>query len=192
VVRLGVLAAVGALLACDQPPEALQAERLPAPTAMLYRQLPTAATGARAHADLSVVPGGELEGSARFEQLASGVKVSVHLEHGAPGEKGVHVHEKGDCSDIAGQSMGAHFSPQPSRHGLPDSAMHHLGDFGNVQIDEQGNGDLEIVARGASLQSGDAASLVGRAIVVHEGRDQGTQPTGDAGKPIACGVIVAG
>jgi superoxide dismutase, Cu-Zn family len=189
-VLLGALLIVAAPLGCDQPPEALQAERLPAPTAMLYRVLPTGAPGAKAHADFRVVPGSSLEGSAHFEEVASGVKVTVDVAHAPPGEKGVHIHEKGDCSDIAGQSMGTHFSPQPSPHGLPDSAVHHIGDFGNIQIDEQGNGELEIVAKGARLQSGD--SFLGRAIVVHEGQDKGTQPTGDAGNPIACGVIVAG
>jgi superoxide dismutase, Cu-Zn family len=144
---------------------------------------------AAAKADLAVAGQPSMKASARFEQVETGVKVLVDVEGAPPGKKGVHVHEKGDCSNIPGKSMGEHFAPKQEPHGLPDAPQHHVGDLGNMVVDQNGKGRLEILAKGANLEQQDPMSFLGRAIVIHEGEDKGTQPSGDSGTPMACGVI---
>jgi Cu-Zn family superoxide dismutase len=88
--------------------------------------------------------------------------------------------------------MGSHFAPRQETHGLPSFPEHHIGDLGNIEIRDDGSGRLEIVARDANLRKDDALSFRDRAIVVHERADKGKPPpSGDSGKPIACGVIQA-
>jgi superoxide dismutase, Cu-Zn family len=147
---------------------------------------------AAAEADLVVQNGSHLKGNARFEQTEAGVNVLVEVQDAPPGKLGVHVHEKGDCSDIAGKSMGEHFAPRGESHGLPDAPQHHIGDLGNMVVDQNGRGELKIVAEGANLEKQDRLSFLNRAIVIHQGEDKGTQPSGDAGSPLACGVIEEG
>jgi Cu-Zn family superoxide dismutase len=147
---------------------------------------------AAAEADLKVADGSSLNGTARFEQVDSGVKVLVEVQDAPPGKMGVHVHEKGDCSDIPGKSMGEHFAPRDEPHGLPEAPRHHVGDLGNLVVDGSGRGELEILAEGANLEQQDPLSFLNRAIVIHRGEDKGTQPSGDSGDPLACGVIEEG
>jgi Cu-Zn family superoxide dismutase len=147
---------------------------------------------AAAEADLKVAGRPSMKGNARFEQVDDGVTVLVAVEGAPPGNLGVHVHEKGDCSDIPGKSMGEHFAPRGEPHGLPSAPRRHIGDLGNMVVDQNGRGELKIVAEGANLEKQDPLSFLNRAIVIHEGQDKGTQPSGDAGKPLACGVIEEG
>lgn len=175
--------------AADQPGAARDASPPPGTTA------PELDIGgladAAAEAQLQVRRGSSMTARARLEQVEQGVKVLVEVEGAPPGNKAVHVHERGDCSDIAGKSMGEHFAPRGEPHGLPDSARHHIGDLGNIQIGEDGRGRLEILAAEANLEEQDPLSLLDKAIVIHEAADEGTQPAGDAGSPMACGVIRA-
>ncbi|HLV66300.1 MAG TPA: superoxide dismutase family protein [Polyangiaceae bacterium] len=142
-----------------------------------------------AEAEFQTVKGIELDGEARFEETPEGVRIVVEVEDAPPGKRGVHIHQFADCSDIAGQSMGSHFAPRKHPHGLPTQTERHLGDLGNIEVGKDGKGRLEIVVPEANLRPGDSLSFVNRAIVIHQGEDKGTQPTGGAGKPIACGVI---
>lgn len=130
-----------------------------------------------------------LSAKATFEETADGVTIVLNVENAKPGKQAVHVHERGDCSDIPGKSMGDHFAPDYQQHALPDQEARHLGDLGNIEIGEDGKGKLEILAPRASLKADDSHSFLGKAIVVHESKDKGTQPSGDAGAPVACGVI---
>jgi Cu-Zn family superoxide dismutase len=132
-----------------------------------------------------------MSGDAILEEVSGGVRIAVELDDArpSPGKLAVHIHEKGDCSDIPGKSMGDHFSPRDTKHGLPTDPEHHMGDLGNIEIDGDGDGELKIQTVGGNLRPADAMSFVGRALVVHEGTDKGTQPAGGAGKPIACAVI---
>jgi Cu-Zn family superoxide dismutase len=120
------------------------------------------------------------------------VDVSVEVEGAKPGLHGIHIHERGDCHDIPGKSMGGHFAPGRHEHALPtEGTMRHLGDLGNISVSEEGEGKLEITVTRASLMRGASNSLVGKALVVHRGEDSGRskQPSGGSGDPIACGVI---
>ncbi len=108
----------------------------------------------------------------------------------APGTKhGFHVHEFGDCSAPDGTSAGGHFAPEAHPHGAPDPAAHHAGDLGNLEADAAGKATVNLLVPGLSLGSG-ARALLGRGVIVHaQADDLTTQPTGNAGGRIACGVI---
>jgi len=146
---------------------------------------------AEAKAIFKAAPGIKLKGEAELEATANGVSIEVEVSKAPPGLKGIHVHQKPDCTNIPAKSMGDHFAPDVKEHGLPNTGAHHLGDLGNISIDEDGKGELEIVVAKANLKQGDPLSLLGRAIVIHEKNDEGaqSQPAGNSGKPIACAVI---
>ena len=150
--------------------------------------------GRTASARFAPAPGTKVTGAARLEEVEGGVHITVEVERDlSPGAHGVHIHEKPDCSDIPGKSMGAHFAPDGKQHGLPGFAEHHLGDLGNLTVHAGGGGELEITVPRATLKDGGELSLVGRALVIHQKRDEGrrSQPAGDSGPPIACAVIEA-
>jgi superoxide dismutase, Cu-Zn family len=133
--------------------------------------------------------GSKLSGKAVLTETEGGVHVVLTLEGVEAGEHGAHIHEKGDCSAADGASAGGHFNPTSKDHGLPGAEKRHLGDLGNITIAKDGKGSLDITAPGANLKAGDAASFVGRAIIVHAKKDDGGQPTGNAGGRVGCGVV---
>ena len=130
----------------------------------------------------------KLSGTATFSTVPGGVKVAIHVTGAPPGMVASHVHETGDCSAKDAKSAGGHFNPTNHPHGLPDSER-HLGDLGNITIGPDGSGTLEITVKGATLTPNDPNSYLGRALIVHEKKDDGGQPTGNAGGRIGCGVI---
>ena len=112
--------------------------------------------------------------------------------HGLPpnGEFGFHIHEKGDCSAPDASSAGEHFNPANAPHGNPQGDAHHAGDMLNARSDAQGSAQVDLVASGVSLDSGAPNGVRGKAIVLHEKPDDyASQPAGNAGARIACGVI---
>jgi superoxide dismutase, Cu-Zn family len=143
----------------------------------------------KAEAEFDAAKGYKLKGEAEFHELADGVKVVVEVKDAPPGKRGIHVHEKPDCSDIAGKSMGEHFNPTANPHALPPESPRHLGDLGNIEVMKDGKGRLEATIPRANLKENDAVSLLNRALVIHEDEDTGAQPSGASGKPIACAVI---
>jgi len=133
--------------------------------------------------------GSKLEGRATLAASDSGVKVTVDVSGAPPGPHAAHIHQTADCSDKEAKSAGDHFNPMMHEHGLPPSEMRHLGDLGNLEVNKDGKGHLEITIAGANLKRGDKMSFLERAIVVHEKVDNGGQPAGNAGKRIGCGEI---
>jgi Cu-Zn family superoxide dismutase len=141
-------------------------------------------------AQLSPASGSAVSGTVTFEQRADGVHVHVIARALAPGEHGFHVHEKGDCSAPDATSAGDHFNPGHSGHGARDASVRHAGDLGNLRADSLGNVDATFVDKLITLSGSD--SIVGRAVIVHAQRDDLTsQPGGNAGGRVACGVIEA-
>lgn len=176
------------LMACSRPnaDQTLSAQEPHSPN-----QPPGSTVGKVAEAELQEAPGQDVDGDLKFETAPDGVRISGSIE-ASPGIHGFHIHEKGDCSDIPGKSMGAHFAPDGHEHALPtEEARRHLGDLGNVVIEANGKAKLDFVIVGATLTASDAHSLLGRSIVLHASQDVGKaqQPAGDSGTPIACGVI---
>lgn len=149
-----------------------------------------AATGATARATLESRSGSTVHGTATFTEEAGGrVHVLVHVENAPPGTHGLHVHEKGDCSDPEAKSAGGHFNPGAQPHAGPMAEHRHAGDLGNIEIGSNGTGDLDVRTDLLTVRPG-ANSVVGRAVIFHEKADDlTTQPTGNAGGRLACGVV---
>ena len=133
--------------------------------------------------------GSTAAGTIEFTQRSDGsVDVKVHLTGVPPGVHGFHIHEKGDCGND-GNAAGMHFNPAAAPHGAPDAASHHAGDFGNVTADSNGAVDTNFNTRSITVEDG-PKSAVGRAVILHANPDDlTTQPTGNAGSRIACGVV---
>lgn len=144
-----------------------------------------------AEASLSPTQGNRATGQVRFTQADDGVRVEARVTGLAPGGHGFHLHEKGDCSAPDATSAGAHFNPTNKAHGQPDKGEHHLGDLPMLDANAKGEASLTTVVKGASISDGDKG-LVGRAVIVHASPDDyKTQPTGNSGGRVACGVIQA-
>jgi Cu-Zn family superoxide dismutase len=147
------------------------------------------ATGPKASATLASTSGSTATGTVDLAQRGDGsVEVTVRLTGVPAGVHGFHIHEKGDCGDN-GNAAGGHFNPSGTPHGAPGAEAHHAGDFGNVTADAAGNVSTSFTTRSITLGDG-ANSAVGRAIILHANPDDlQTQPTGNAGGRIACGVV---
>ena len=147
-----------------------------------------AAVVQRAIAVLDPTKGSSVHGVVTFETVEKGVHVVANVSGLKPGKHGFHVHEFGDCSSDSSLAAGGHFNPGGMRHGAPDSEMRHAGDMGNLTADDSGNAHLDYIDPMISLQ-GDH-SIVGHGVIVHEKEDDlATQPTGNSGARIGCGVI---
>jgi superoxide dismutase, Cu-Zn family len=148
-------------------------------------------TGKRAVATLEAKSGSELTGEAFFVQEADGkVSFGVHVEHVKPGLHAVHIHENGDCSAADGSSAGGHWNPTGEEHGKWGEHPFHLGDIGNIDVGPDGTGSLSLETDLWNLNETGDHSVLGHAVVVHAGADDfKTQPSGDAGARIGCGVI---
>ena len=157
---------------------------------LLAGALAAADKPASASARLESRSGSTVTGTATSTELpGGGVKAVVHVEKAPPGTHGLHIHEKGDCSDPEAKSAGGHFNPTSMPHAGPMDAQHHAGDLGNIEIKADGTGDLEITCPMLTVKAG-PNSVVGKAVIFHEKADDlKTQPTGNAGGRLACGVI---
>jgi superoxide dismutase, Cu-Zn family len=131
--------------------------------------------------------GSKVMGKVTFTQQADGVEIEAELTGLTPGKHGFHVHEFGDCSKMDGSCAGGHFNPDKKQHGAPDAAERHVGDFGNIEADADGKATYKRVDKMISLSG--AHSIIGRAVIVHANPDDFSQPTGNAGGRVGCGVI---
>ncbi len=128
-------------------------------------------------------------GSVTFSQWGDSVEVVAEVRGVSPGPHGFHIHEIGDCSAPDFTSAGGHFNPGGTPHAGPSDPVRHAGDLGNIEIGEDGSGFLTISSSLITLAPG-PNSVVGRAVILHEKADDlVSQPTGDAGGRIACGII---
>ena len=150
------------------------------------------AAGAQAqniNVSLQPTQGNAAKGTVTVMPMGSGVHFRGTISGLAPGQHGFHIHEMGDCSAPDASSAGGHFNPDNKPHGAPNAPEHHAGYLGNITADASGNATVDIHADGLTLGSG-ANSVMGKAIIVHAGADDfKTQPTGNAGARLACGVI---
>ena len=132
--------------------------------------------------------GNAVTGTVTFTKTDDGVRVVVDLEGLTPGEHGFHIHEFGDCSDAEAKAAGGHYNPGGHVHAGPDAEKRHNGDLGNLTADASGKAHSERVDK--HLKLGGEHSILGRSVIVHEKADDlKTQPTGNAGARVACGVI---
>jgi Cu-Zn family superoxide dismutase len=185
------LAMIGAFAACGgshEPdpavePMAVEPIEEPAPE-------PAAAS---ASTELQGREGSGISGRITFTASTDGVTYTAEVSGlSGAGSHGFHIHETGDCSAADFTSAGGHFNPTGAIHGGPNDSEHHAGDLGNIESGADGAGTLSGSSAMLSVDDG-ANSVVGRAVILHEGQDDLTsQPTGDAGGRLACGVIQAG
>ncbi len=141
-------------------------------------------------AELQPTEGHEARGTVTFTQVEEGIRVVVAMEGlgNGPQKRGFHIHEHGDCSAPDATSAGGHFNPGGMPHGAPDNTERHAGDFGNLTVDANGVSRSEFIDTHISFSGPN--SIIGRAVIVHAQEDDlATQPTGDAGARVACGVI---
>ena len=142
----------------------------------------------KAIAVLHPTAGNTVAGLVTFTNSGDEVKVVADITGLTPGKHGFHIHEFGDCSSSDGSSAGGHFNPAHRNHGAPDASDRHAGDLGNIEADASGKAHLEWSDKMMKLSGPD--SIIGHAVIVHEKADDlKTQPTGNAGGRLACGVI---
>jgi len=145
----------------------------------------------RASATLAATAGSKATGTVAFTPNGDRVRVLAKVTGLAPGAHGFHIHENGDCSAPDGMSAGGHFNPTGKAHGNPAAGEHHGGDMPMLEADASGNATLDVTVDTVTLGT-DANSVVGRAVIVHKDADDfKTQPTGNSGARVACGVIAA-
>ena len=135
-------------------------------------------------------PGSKVAGTVTFQDTKAGLRVTVKLAGLEPGDHAFHIHEFGACED-AGKAAGSHYNPQGSQHGfLPKDGMHkaHGGDMGNITAAADGTAQIEMVLPKVALASG-KYTVAGRAVIVHEKKDDFSQPAGNAGGRVGCGII---
>ena len=147
----------------------------------------------QATAALHPTKGSKAFGEATFEQAGDKVHVLVNAQGLKPNqEHGFHIHEAGDCSSGDGMSAKGHFNPMGKPHGNPASGEHHAGDLPALKADKAGRAKLDVMLDTITLKPG-PTSIVGRGLIIHaDPDDYRTQPTGNSGARIACGVIKAG
>lgn len=195
-----LIAAALALSACSPTaPEAAPEAAAPAPVAEAPAEAAPAdaAAGmtqpaASARVVLAPLQDSGVAGELNFDVADGGVRIFGTVT-GLPagGQHGFHVHETGDCSAPDGSSAGGHFNPAGAPHGdRHGDGPHHAGDMPNLDVAADGSAAVDQVLAGLEIASAGANDIVGRAVIVHaQADDYATQPTGNAGGRIACGVI---
>src|SRR5436190_7188778 len=162
---------------------------LAAGAALAQSPVPKSAAPLKAIGVLHSTADNKVSGTVTFTEEADGVRVQVDITGLTPGKHGFHVHEFGDCSAPDLSSAGAHFNPTNKPHAGPDDMQRHVGDMGNIEADASGAAKLDYVDHNISLVR-EQSSVIGRSVVVHtKADDLKTQPAGDSGARIACGVI---
>jgi superoxide dismutase, Cu-Zn family len=141
----------------------------------------------KAIAVLQSASGSKVTGTVTFTKTGDTVQVVADITGLTPGKHAFHIHEFGDCSAPDATSAGGHFNPMHKPHGSPDSPERHEGDMGNLEADATGKAHLEL--KDNMLKFSGENSILGHAVIVHEKVDDWSQPVGNAGGRLACGVI---
>ena len=130
-----------------------------------------------------------LSGEVMFKEVPEGLQVTATVKGLKPNTThGFHVHEKGECKGPDYKSAGDHFNPESQPHGSPDTKMSHVGDMGNLVSDKNGVAKLTRVVPHTNAES--LKQMQGKAVIIHANADDlKSQPAGDAGDRIACGII---
>jgi Cu-Zn family superoxide dismutase len=174
------------VIACAPKEEAAAPEPVAQPQEM---PAPEKVAPLMASTTLQVPPDSSVGGTVTFTETAEGVRIAAHITGASPGLHGIHLHEFGDCSAEDFTSTGGHFNPTDAPHGAPTDAERHAGDFGNIEVGDDGVGHLELTSDMLTVAAG-PNSVVGRAVILHAGEDDlVSQPTGAAGGRLACGTV---
>jgi superoxide dismutase, Cu-Zn family len=153
---------------------------------------PEGQTPVGAGAALKPTQGNSVTGTLNLVAEKQGVRIGGMIEGLKAGsEQAFHIHSKGDCSAPDGSSAGDHFNPASQKHGDPKTpGPRHLGDMVNLKADASGVAKVDFLIEGATLHTGQPTDVLGKAIIVHQSKDDYiSQPSGNAGARVACGVI---
>ncbi len=132
--------------------------------------------------------GSNVEGVVTFTKSGNEVKIVADVTGLTPGKHGFHIHEFGDCSSPDGKAAGGHFNPTNNPHAGHDAEQRHEGDLGNLEADSSGKAHLDLTDNMMAMTG--EKSIIGRGVIVHEKEDDlKSQPVGNAGGRVACGVI---
>lgn len=195
-----------ALSACEPEPDAterqgsatesMESADRPAPVSDPNRARtaapPTAGEDDSAVAEITPTEGNDARGTLYLSTRNGTVQIAGTIRGLESGAHGFHIHEVGDCSAPDASSAGDHFNPHDDPHGSPRDLenAHHVGDLGNLTVNEQGEAQVDVEDN--EMQLSGPESVVGKAIVVHADQDDfETQPSGNSGAPVGCGEIVA-
>ena len=142
----------------------------------------------RVYVEIKPVAESNVSGILEFVQTGNTIKITGKLFNLSQGLHGFHIHDVGDCSGSAAENASGHFNPKSHEHGSPDSIKRHVGDLGNIEADEEGIAIINIIDKKISFKG--TNSIIGKSVIVHEDADDfKSQPSGNAGARIACGVI---
>ena len=146
---------------------------------------------ATAMATMEAASGSKVTGEATFTEENGGVRFELSVDNLSPGEHAVHLHEKGDCSADDASSAGGHWNPTMKPHGKRDGGhAFHKGDIGNMNVGADGKGTMQMTVEGWSIGGADSTNVIGKSVIIHEKADDFTsQPSGNAGARLSCGVI---
>ncbi|MBB5887015.1 superoxide dismutase family protein [Xanthomonas sp. LMG 8992] len=187
--RYGLPFAASALLmlaACSSAPP-----KAPPPPPPKAPPLASAGTVQQAQAVLAPASGSLVSGKLSLVPAPGGVRITGTLGGLQPNRSfAFHVHERGDCSAADASSAGGHFNPLGAPHGRAGNGPHHAGDMDNLNANADGTAQIDVLLHGVVLGGGAANDIVGRALVAHaDPDDYRSQPAGNAGARVACGVI---
>jgi Cu-Zn family superoxide dismutase len=158
--------------------------------ALMLAGCATSVSGPSASADLMARSGSTVSGNVRFAEMNGRMRIEANVAGLTPGEHGFHVHELGDCSAPDASSAKGHFNPAAKAHGHHGSEERHGGDMPNLVANAQGEAHYTAELTGLNLSGPN--SIAGRSVVIHaDPDDYKSQPAGNSGKRIACGVIAA-
>lgn len=148
-------------------------------------------TAKSGQANVAAASGSLVSGRVTVTPMDDGVHLTGTLGGFLPNSThAIHVHEKGDCTAADASSAGGHFNPTGSAHGRAGAPVHHAGDMDNIVTSADGTAQLNIHLQGVTLGGNAANDIAGRSIVVHAAADDYTsQPSGNSGARVACGVI---
>lgn len=135
----------------------------------------------------------DLGGTVLFTAAHAGDTDQVHIQARITGLEpdsthAIHIHEYGDATAADATSAGGHYNPAGHEHGLPDADTRHAGDLGNLSADGDGVATLSMTVDNITV-AGDRHPVLGRSVIIHAKKDDGGQPTGNAGARIGIGVI---
>lgn len=162
----------------------------PAPSSTMA----STSTVSSAHVNLASASGSLVSGRLSLMPMGGGLHLQGEVGGLAPNSThAIHIHEKGDCSAADASSAGGHFNPTSDPHGKVGTPTHHAGDMNNIVANADGVAQVNVHAQGPVLGGGAANDALGRAVIVHaDADDYSSQPSGNAGARVACGVITAG